>query len=125
MTSQNNHDIWKWIVSLYPSKKLEAALKSAVDSDQLKQMFGLEENKSQVLTDTESQVLKTVFDGEKPSIKACYRVGVGKSEVTRPVRICFNSSESVATALRNSRKLKQITASRNCFLNSPDRSPHP
>ena len=48
-------------------KKLQTAMKSAVYSDQCRRcimMFGLEENKTQVLMDTVNQVLGTVFEEE-------------------------------------------------------------
>ena len=85
-------------------------------------MFGLEENKTQVLTDTVNQVLGTVFEEEKPAVKECYRVGAAKPGATRPVRICFNSSGSVALLLQNAKKLKQTTTFKTIYL-SPDRSP--
>ena len=85
-------------------------------------MFGLEENKTQVLTDTVNQVLGTVFEEEKPAVKECYRVGAAKPGATRPVRICFNSSGSVALLLQNAKKLKQTTTFKTVYLSS-DQSP--
>ena len=118
-------DVVKQNVQEVPSKKLAAAFKTAVVDDQRSRciiLFGIEENKTQVLTDTVNRVLGAVFDGEKPSVKECYRVGAEKPGVARPVRICFSSSGLATTALHNSKKLKECSEFRKVYL-SPDRSP--
>ena len=116
VVEQNSQDV--------PCKKLEAAVKSAVESDQRSRsimVFGLEENKTHVLSDTVTRMLGTVFQGDTPAVNECYRVGRTKPEVTRPVRVCFTSVGSVAAALQNSRNLKQNIEFGKVYL-SPDRS---
>ena len=71
---------------------MAAAFKTAVVDDKRSRcimLFGLEENKTQVLTDTVNRVLGAVFDGEKPLVKECYHVGAVKPGVARPVKICL------------------------------------
>ena len=80
--------------------------------------FGLEDNRTQVLTDIVNQVLGTVVEGEKPTVKECFHVGTAKQSATRPVMICFISSGSVALLLHNVKKSKQNTAFRKICLSS-------
>ena len=83
-----------------PCKKLQEAVKSAVESDQRSRSV-MEEKNTHVLSDSVTRIFGTVVQGETPAVKDCYRVGSSKPKVTRPMKTCFISVVSVATAFQN------------------------
>ena len=109
-------------------QKLQSVVKSAVNSEDRSRsvmVFGLPEGEidkgETVYVDDQMEKLLCHFD-YKPRMRECYRVGILKPDITRPVRVTFTSPEAAAEILKESKRLKEIREYSRVFI-SPDRTP--
>ena len=103
-------------------KKIQAAVKSATEREDRNRnvvIYGVEETPDEVLSEKTTEIFIEI--GEKPAVKDCCRIGLKRSKVPRPVKICLNSPDVVQQVLRKARLLRTKEGYRAVYI-CPDRT---
>ena len=103
-------------------QKLAAVVKTVTDKEDRSGniiVFGLPEEKNEVVEDKVTQILEQL--AEKPKIMSCGRIGQQKPSAARPVRFSVNNSGIVFQILQKVKMLKDIEGYKSIYL-CPDRT---
>ena len=103
-------------------KKIQAAVKSATEREDRNRnvvIYGVEETPDEVLSEKTTEIFIEI--GEKPAVKDCCRIGLKRSKVPRPVKICLNSPDVVQQVFRKARFLRTKEGYRAVYI-CPDRT---
>ena len=103
-------------------KKVQSAVKSANEREDRNRnvvIYGVEETPDGILSEKTTEIFIEI--GEKPAVKDCCRIGLKRSKVPRPVKICLNSPDVVQQVLRKARLLRTKEGYRAVYI-CPDRT---